>query len=123
MISRKRKRPRHAWQHTIPKSSMFAYNLQENVSTGYRTQQEYFLIASIIRFLTTRTIEYDTKIIHSFYSACIEMIKAYDLHSIPIGEKSENQVDTIIKEYHKNMDLFAHICVEHLKINSKLFVV
>ncbi len=59
-----------------------------------------FLVASIINFLTTRTIEYDTIIVHSFYCACIEMIKAYDLHSIAIGEKSENHIDTIIKEYH-----------------------
>ena len=115
-LPQKRCRQKHAWQEKAKKSSLFALQLQENLTTGPCTQLEYILVSQIMKYFLMKGTDPELHLIHAVYSSCVELANAFDL-SLPLGEKSETEIDVVLKEYDKNLKIFKAMCVTQLKIN------
>ena len=91
--------------------------MDENLTTGSRTQLEYLIVSQILRHFIRLSID-DPALnqTHAVYCACVELSKAMDL-TVPLGDKSEAEMHILLKEYEKKISIFKTLCVTQLKIN------
>ena len=114
----KRSRRKHAWQkHSDQKSSLFARDLQEDLSSGTQTQLEYLVVSEIISHCKHTITDVDASIITSIYSAILEFANAMDV-ILPLGPKDEQGIGKIISAYEHNRKLFEALCITQLKITN-----
>ena len=88
-IPQKRRRQKHAWQEKFKKSSLFALELQEDLTTGPYTRLEYPLVSQIIKYFLMKGFDRGLHYVHAVFSSCVELANALDL-SLPLGKKSKN---------------------------------
>ena len=88
----------------IQKSSLFALELQEDLNIGPCTQLEYILISQTVKHLKIKGIDPELDTIHVVYLSCTELSHALEL-SQPLGPKSKNDLDIVLKEYDRNKNI------------------
>ena len=98
------------------KSSLFALDMDENLTTGSRTQLEYLIVSQILRHFIRLSID-DPELnqTHAVYCACVELSKAMDL-TVPLGDKSEAEMHVLLKEYEKKFLYSKHYVLLKLKL-------
>ncbi len=115
--SKQRQRYKQPWQHyPIPKSSLYALESQENLSTGSRTQLEYILVAQIVKYLQLKGVDWDVDTVHAVYIVCTELTGVLKV-SWPLGWKNDRELNLILSELEKNKRVFESTCITQLKIN------
>jgi hypothetical protein len=68
-----------------------------------------------VKHLSRQGIDEDNGTVHATYNACADLANVL---TWPLGNKSENEVGTMIREYFKNKEVFEATCVAQLKINT-----
>ena len=113
-----RERRRHAWNNVPIKSALYAQLEKEKVVTGRRTQLEYLLVCQILSLLRRNQMNRDSNVVHKIYTACLELCHLKDI-SLPLGQKTCNEISSIIAEYDKHKQVFECTCIAQLKITHE----
>lgn len=82
---------------------------------GPRTQLEYLLVCEILS-LRKKKMHRDLHVVHKIYTACFELCQGADA-SVPLSEKTVEEISDIIGEYDKHRKRVESICIAQLKIN------
>ena len=107
---------KHLWQKRINKGATFAIEMNEILSEGPRTSLEYLVIAEIIKFCIQNGLGCEVGVVSAFYSAVVEFAKTLNI-PLPLGHKTIEQVDTTVREYHHNLNVFKTPFFTQLKVN------
>ena len=91
--------------------------MNEELFQGPRTVLEYLIIAEIIKFCLHDGLGCESDIISAFYAAVVEFAEATD-NTLPIGHKTNEQVSTITREYHHNLEVFKTLTIVQLQLNK-----
>ena len=91
--------------------------MNEELSEGPRTSLEYLVVAEIIKFCILNGLGCEVSVISPFYSAVVEFAK---MLNIPFGHKTIEQIDTTVREYHHNLDVFKTLSCTQLKVNAHM---
>lgn len=111
-------RQKHVQQINVPKSFLFGCSASagEDMTTGKRTVLEFFVLEGILHFLKGQYCESATESILDVYSAAVEITKSFDT-TLPIGNKSEEDIVTFLCEHQHNLEAFTSLCNCQLSIN------
>ena len=110
-----RERIKHAWNHIPIKSAQYAMLEKEKVVMGRHTPLEYLLILCLLR---RNEMDRDLNMIEKIYTACLELCHVNDI-TVPLGQKTCNEISSIISEYDKNREIFESTCIAQLKVTHE----
>lgn len=123
-MQKSRKRTRHPWQVTIPKSAVFALQEGESIKTGSRSIPEFFLLDQCLAYCRHENIEDTAENLHVLYNTLVDISKAvYD--DLTIKSKELKDIETFLKEYHLLKTKFEAFCIASIKTKvnmSQLYI-
>lgn len=93
--------------------------MNEELSEGPHTSLEYLVLAEIIKFCILNGLGCEVSVISPFYSAVVEFAKTLNI-PLPLGHKTIEQIDTTVREYHHNLDVFKTLSCTQLKVNAHM---
>jgi hypothetical protein len=107
------------WQQSCVKSSLYAHHLDEEVTKGPHTQLEYLLLSQIVQFLSRHSgqIEADLSLASLVYGSCVQLVSKLHL-TLPLGSKTDEEMQAMIQNYIKNFDVFKALCEAHIMMKT-----
>ena len=109
-----RKRPRYEWQKLLPtqNSLQYAAGMGEDIAMGPRTMLEYFLLNCIYDFCKCEGIDTEQSM-HTIYNAIVTLAIE---ETLPITNKSEEDVLKFLREREHNLEVFKVLCYMQLSL-------
>ena len=93
--------------------------MNEDLTHGPRTSLEYIVIAEIIKHCLQNGLGCEGGVISPFYSAVVEFAKTLNT-TLPLGHKTIEQIETTVREYHHNLEVFKTLSFTQLKVNVRM---
>ena len=79
---------------------------------GRHSPLEYLLVCQILCLLRRNEMDRDLNMIEKIYTACLELCHFNDI-TVPLGQKTCNEISSIISEYDKNREIFESTFIDH----------
>ena len=111
-------RQKHVWQQSHVRSSLYAHNLDEEVTKGPHTQLENLLLSQIVQFLGRWQAEADLSLTSQIYGLCVQLVSKLHL-TLPLGTKTDEEIQAMIQNYIKTFAVFKSLCEAHIMLNTK----
>ena len=113
-LRKSRKRSRHPWQTTIPKSAVFALEEGESIKTGSRSVPEFFLLDQCLAYCRRENVDSTPENLHVLYNTLVDIAKAtYD--DLAVNSKELKDIKTFLEEYNLLKSKFEAFCTASTK--------
>ena len=107
-----RKRQRHMWQVSMPKSSIFALDAGEKVTAGPRSILEFFALEQTVKFCSEEGIDASSNNILVIYNTLVEVSRQIESEKdLQLGMKTAADIETFLNEHDHLINTFQSLCI------------